>query len=148
MPSYQTGQLRQYEPRFLQVAEDVFDLVCRRVPPKQVERHDGSYSVYGDSVKDTAAKIVIWDPEVGRPSRNWPRMRDGVYVWVRANGPLGDAIWGDILPVEMPRMFQRMWRNVTVQIAANPQADFAHFPIMAGDDLENIAALIAACSTY
>ncbi len=89
---------------------------------------------------------MIWDPQIGRSSRDWPRMRDGVYVWVRANGPLGKAIWGDILPDEMQWMFQRMWRDVTVQIAANPQAEFAYFPIMAGDDLDGIAALLVACS--
>jgi hypothetical protein len=43
-------------------------------------------------------------------------------------------------------MFERMWRDTTVHIAANPQAEFAYFPIMAGDDLDEIAALLAACS--
>ena len=43
-------------------------------------------------------------------------------------------------------MFERMWRDVTVQIAAIRQAEFAYFPIMAGDDLNEIAAFIVACS--
>ena len=73
-------------------------------------------------------------------------MRDGVYIWVRANGPIGDLIWGDTLPVEMPWMFGRMWKNTTVQISATPQADFAYFPVMAGDDLDEIADLLVACS--
>jgi hypothetical protein len=85
--------------------------------------------VYGKTIKDTAAKIVIYDPQLGRES-NWPRMSDGVYIWVRANGPTGDLIWGDILPVEMPWLFGRMRRNITVQISANPQADCAYFPVM------------------
>ena len=148
MPSYKTDQLDQYEPRFVKVAEDVFERVCRHVPPKQVKRYDGSYSVYGHSSKGTAAKIVIWESQVGRSSRDWPPMKDGVYIWVRANGPLGEAIWGDILPVELPWMFQRMRKDETVQIAANPQADFAYFAIMAGDDLDDIAALLAACSRH
>jgi hypothetical protein len=145
MPSYQTARLPQYEPQFLAVAEDLFERVRARVPAQQVERHAGSFSVYAQDVTDTAAKIVIYDPQLGRESQ-WPRMRDGVYVWVRANGAIGDVIWGDTLPGEMPWMFARMWRDVTVQISANPQADFAYFPIMAGDDLDDIAALIAACS--
>jgi len=145
MPSYQTAKLQQYEPRFLEIAEDVFERVSGQVPTQQVERHPGSFSIYGRTVKDTAAKIVIYDPQLGRPS-NWPRMRDGVYVWVRENGPIGAAIWGYTLPAEMPWMFERMWRDMTVQIAANPQAKFAYFPIMAGDDLDDIAALIVACS--
>jgi hypothetical protein len=94
--------------------------VCARVPAQQVEPREGSFSIYGRTVKDTAVKIVIYEPQLGRPS-NWPRMRDGVYVWVRANGPTGDAIWGDTLPPEMPWMFQRMWRDITVRIAANPR---------------------------
>ncbi len=82
MSSYQTAKLQQYEPRFLEIAEDVFERVRRHVPEQQVERHEGSFSVYGRTVKDTAAKIVIYDPQLGR-ANNWPRMRDGVYVWVR-----------------------------------------------------------------
>jgi hypothetical protein len=146
MPIYQTDRLQQYEPRFLEIAEDVFERVRRQVPSQQVEPHTGSFSVYGQTVRDTAAKSVIWDPKIGRSSHDWPRMRDGVYIWVRANGPIGDVIWGDTLPIEMPWMFQRMWRDTRVQIAANPQAEFAYFPMMAGDDLDDIAALIVACS--
>jgi len=146
MPSYKTARLEQYDPRFVQVAQELFDRACREIPEGQTERHPGSFSVYGQTIKDTAAKIVIYDPQLGRPSRDWPRIRDGVYVWVRANGPLGDAIWGDTLPVELPWMFQRMWRDQTVQIAANNQADFAYLPIMAGDDLDSLASLIVGCS--
>jgi hypothetical protein len=130
----------------VRIAQDLFDRVCREIPERQTERHPGSFSIYGQTVKDTAAKIVIYDPQLGRPSSDWPRIRDGVYVWVRANGPLGDTIWGDTLPVELPWMFQRIWRDQTVQIAANEQADFAYFPIMAGDDLDHLASLIVGCS--
>ena len=146
MPSYQTARLQEYEPRFLQVAEDVFARVSRQVPAQQVERHEGSFSVYPETSKDTAAKIVIWHSQTGRSTHDWRRMRDGVYVWVRANGSVGDVIWGDTLPHEMPWMFQRMWRDATVQISVNPQALFAYFPVMAGDDLDEISAFIAACS--
>jgi hypothetical protein len=68
-------------------------------------------------------------------------MSEGVYAWVRTNGPVGNAIWDDILPVELPHMFVRMDRNDTVQVAANPQADFAYFPVMAGEDYEELAEL-------
>jgi len=146
VPSYRTDRLQRYEQRFLEIAQDLFDRVCREIPAQQAESHKGSYSVYPHESRAPVVKIVIYDPQIGRPSRDWPRMRDGVYVWVRANGPIGDAIWGDTLPVEMPWMFQRMWRDETVQIAANPQAEFAYFPIMAGDDLDEIAAFIVACS--
>jgi len=75
-------------------------------------------------------------------------MSDGVYVWIRANGSLGDAIWGDTLPAEIPWLFERMQRDQTVQIAANNQADFTYFPVMAGDDFDQIASLLIGCSRY
>jgi hypothetical protein len=59
MPSYQTARLQQYEPRFLEVAEDLFERVRRQVPERQIESHKGSFSVYGQSGKDTAAKIDL-----------------------------------------------------------------------------------------
>jgi hypothetical protein len=140
--------LEEYDPRFLEVAQNLFDRVRREVADRQTERHPGSFSIYGETVGDTAGKIVIYDPQLGRPSRDWPRIRDGVYVWIRANGPLGDAIWSDTLPQELPWVFRRMWRDHTVQIAANEQADFAYCPIMAGDDLGQIASLLVGCSRY
>jgi hypothetical protein len=85
MPSYQPERLERYEPRFLAIAEDIFARTRREIP-SQVERHDGSFSVHGKTVKDTVAKIVIYDPQLGRES-NWPHMSDGVYIWVLANGP-------------------------------------------------------------
>jgi hypothetical protein len=148
-PSYQTGRLQEYDPRFLAVAEDLFVRVCSEVPAEQTERHLGSYSIHAKTSKETAAKIVIYDPQIGHSTRNWPPMRDGVYVWIRANGPIGDAIWGGSLPTGPKlRSFQRMWRDVTVQVSANPQADFAYFPIMAGDDLNEIKDLVVACSGF
>jgi hypothetical protein len=43
-PSYQTGRLQEYDPRFLAVAEDLFVRVCSEVPAEQTERHLGSYA--------------------------------------------------------------------------------------------------------
>jgi hypothetical protein len=145
MPTYQTARLQEYEPRFLEVAEDIFERVSREVPDRQLERHEGSFSVYAHSSKATAAKIVLWHPDLGKNS-DMPRMRDGVYVWVRANGSIGDEIWGGILPNEMPRMFQRMWRDAAFHVSPNTHADFAYFPVMAGDNLDDIADLLIACS--
>jgi hypothetical protein len=146
MPSYQTAKLHEYPRPFLDVAEDLFNKVSAHLRPERVERHEGSFSIYADDVEETVAKIVIYDPYLGRASHDWPHVRDGVYVWVRANGSAGEGMWGGILPTEMPWMFERMWRDVTVQIAANPQAEFTYFPVMAGDDLDDIADFIAACS--
>jgi hypothetical protein len=147
MARYQSARLEEYEARFLTVAEDIFDRIRRVIPAQQVERHDGSFSVYDRTGEDRVAKIVIYDRELGREQNNWPRIRDGVYVWVRANGPVGSRIWAGALPTQLPRMFGRMWRDMTVQISPNPDADFAYFPVMAGDDLDEIAHLLIACSS-
>ncbi len=54
---------------------------------------------------------------------------------------------GDTLPAEMPGIFTRMRRDVTVRIRPErTEAEFAYFPIMAGDDLDEIAAFIGGCS--
>jgi hypothetical protein len=147
MARYQSVRLEQYESRFLTIAEDIFDRIRRVIPLQQVERHDGSFSVYDRTGEDRVAKIVIYDPELGREQNDWPRIRDGVYVWVRADGPIGSRIWTGSLPIQMPKMFARMWRDMTVQISPNPHADFAYFPVMAGDDLDEIALLLIACSS-
>jgi hypothetical protein len=148
MASYQTARLEEYDSGFLEVAQDVFDRVCREIPAGRVKKHPGSFSIFGQRASDTAAKIVIYQSHLGRTSRDWPQMSDGVYIWIRANGSLGDDIWGDTLPVEVPWLFERMRRDQTVQIAANKQADFAYFPVMAGDNLHQISSLLIGCSRY
>ena len=146
MSHYKTGKLGLYNPRYLDVAHDLFDRVRRELPDSQVRAHKGSFSVFGSTSRGTAAKIVIFDPTVGKPSRDWPRMRDGVYVWVRVNGPLGSAIWGDVLPSELPWMFNRMWREDLVSVAPRYDEVFAYFPVMAGDDPDEIKTLLLGCS--
>jgi hypothetical protein len=145
VPIYQPDRLEKYNDRFLAVAQELFDRVWQKIP-EQAKPHMGSFSISGDTINDTAVKLVIYDPQIGRSSADWPRMSDGVYVWVRANGPIGRYIWDDIMPAELPPMFRRLRRDETVQIAPNPQADFAYFPVMAGDNLDEIATLIVRCS--
>ncbi len=146
MPHYQTDKLQLYNTRYLQVAVDLFDRVRGELPSAQVRRHEGSFSVLGSTSKSTVAKIVIFAPNVGKPSNDWPRMRDGVYVWIRSNEPTGDAIWGEILPVELPWTFNRMWRDEVVAIAPHYDEEFAYFPVMAGDDLGEITSLLNRCA--
>jgi hypothetical protein len=146
MPSYQTKPLVEYEPRYLEIARELLRRVLERAPSTRVKEYDGSFSIFGTSSKETAAKIVLYDPHIGKPSATWPFMRNGVYVWVRANGVTGNAIWGDTLPDEMPWIFNRMRRQETLEIAPHYEAKFAYFPVMAGDDLEEIAQLLAACA--
>ena len=47
MPSYQIEKLRQYEPRFVQVAEDLFERVSRQVPA----RHPAEPGGFGQAAR-------------------------------------------------------------------------------------------------
>jgi hypothetical protein len=69
-----------------------------------------------------------------------------VYVLVRANGTLAKGIWDGNLETKMPEMFTRMRKTETVAVAPAHSERFAYFPVMAGDDMEEIAHLIAGCS--
>src|SRR5438270_11107736 len=115
MPVYKTARLEQYRGEYLRVAEDIFSRTGRLLPDAQLERHPGSFSILSREPRDRAAKIVIFQDRL-EWTKDWPRMSEGVYAWVRTNGRVGEAIWDDILPVELPHMFARMDRNDTVQI--------------------------------
>lgn len=146
MPGYQTDRLEKYPSEFQNVAENLFRKLGERIPDTQIKKYPGSYSVFGTRSKETAAKIVIYHPHVGKTPSDWPRIRDGEYVFVRANGTLASGIWDDILGTEMPEMFARMRRTETVTVAPAHGERFAYFPVMPGDDREEIASLMAACS--
>lgn len=146
MATYQTGRLEQYPETLQAIAEQLFNLVKLRVSSQQARKYPGSYSVLGTTTKETAAKIIIYHPEIGKTSKQWPHVRDGIYVLVRANGRLAKNIWGDILDQELPEMFVRFWRNETISIAPKNAEQFSYFPVMAGDSLDQIAMLLDACS--
>jgi hypothetical protein len=146
MAGYQTDRLAQYPANFQRVASELFHLLRGSIRAAQLKKFPGSYSVFGSTSKGTAAKIVIYHPEIGKRPRQWPHIRDGVYVLIRANGGLAGSIWGNILNQASPQAFSRMWRTDTIAVAPKHDERFAYFPIMAGDDLRRIADLITACS--
>ena len=146
MAGYQTDVLARYPDAFQAVARRLFSLVQQRVDFARVKEYKGSYSILGTSTKETAAKILIYHPEIGKRPRHWPHMRDGVYVLVRSNGRVARNIWEDILDEELPEMFSRMWRAETIAVAPRHREQFSFFPVMAGDDFDSIANLLAACS--
>ena len=146
MAGYQTDRLEKYPAGFQRVAQELFDRLRCEMGPAQRKRFPGSYSIFGSTSKETAAKIVIYDPRIGKKPRQWPRIRDGVYILVRANGGLAENIWGDILDQELPDAFSRMSRTDTVAISPKHDEQFAYFPLMAGDDLDEITSLLGACS--
>ena len=146
MAGYQTDRLEKYPENFQRVARELFNRLGDTIQPTQLKKFPGSYSILGSTSKETAAKIVIYDPCIGKTPRQWRPIRDGVYVLIRANGGLAENIWGDILDKELPEAFSRMGRSVTMAVAPRYGEQFAYFPVMAGDDFEEIVSLIAACS--
>jgi hypothetical protein len=138
LPIYTPGKLGEYDEGFVRVAQTLFDLVRAQLPSAQLEDREGSFTINGSTIELAAAKIFIYDPHVGRPRRALPHLRDGVYIGVRADGPIADRIWAGTLPHETPRMFERLRTDETIQITfVNPQ-QFAYFPVMAGDDLNEL----------
>jgi hypothetical protein len=146
VPSYQSKALVEYEERYLDVARDLAHRVSEKVSAAQVKEYKGTFSILRTTTKETSAKIVLWDPENWKSGDALPFMREGVYIWVRANGELGEAIWGDTLPVEIPWIFRRMQKTISLQISPHYDVEFAYFPVMAGDDLDEIVEFLAACA--
>jgi hypothetical protein len=58
--------------------------------------YDGAYVRFAQDIQ------VNLDSHIGKKSREWPHIRDGVYVVVRANAGLSESIWGNILNKELP----------------------------------------------
>jgi len=143
--NYQTRPLVEYENRYLEIAQQIMRVVNRRIPLSQVKEYKGSFSILGSSSQETVAKIVIFNPLHWKTDAE-PFMREGVNIWVRCNGKAGAAVWDDIMPVEMPWIFRQMRRKQTMSVAPHYDAQFAYFPVMAGDDFEELADFLAACS--
>ena len=145
MPTYQTKPLVEYQQAYQEIARDLFLRVSEQLPPGNVVEYKGSYSVLASTSRETVAKIVVYDPEIGRRS-DLPFMRDGVYVWIRSNGALGPRIFTGALPEEMGVLFRRMDRNRPISIAPHHDTEFRYLPVMAGDDPDEIAHLLVRCA--
>jgi hypothetical protein len=104
--------------------------------------YDGAYVRFAQDVqvnlidvtKKSSTDDKCLDSHIRKQSLEWPHIRDGVYVLIRAHG------------AAKPEELSRMWRNDTIAVATQHEEQFAYFLIMAGDDLGDIASLIAACS--
>ena len=76
---YTPAKLEEYERRFRQfydIALNLFERVRADIA-SQCVRHEGSFSVEGRTIPQTAAKIVIYAPDAGKPQRALSRYRDG-----------------------------------------------------------------------
>jgi hypothetical protein len=145
-PSYQTAALTLYPQEYREVADAIYDLVSVTLPPRNCRKFKGSYSVFGTSSAETAAKILIYDPQLGKTNGKWPHMRAGVYVLVRANGKLAKNLWDDSVFGKRRGFFAHMLRNQTIGVAPKHMEQFCCFPVVAGDKFADIAAFLVDCS--
>ena len=145
MAAYKTAPLCDYNAGFQEVARRLFDLAASRSPDTSAVEEKGSYSFRPkDFSQETIVKILIFQHALGvQMQGQLPWIHDGIYVLVRTNGEFGDLIWTDPLLMWSP-YHQRMSRDETIGTAPNFDAQFAHFPIMAGESLDAIAELVSS----
>jgi hypothetical protein len=141
MPSYQTVPLQNYDQSFQNVAEELF----RRIPVRAggtIEK--GSYSFkMSNYSKETIGKIVIYQRGLGVEMQGQlPWLSNGVYVLIRTSNRFGTLLWNDLESRILPGI-ARVRRDADVSIAPNFEERFAHFPVMAGENLGWIADLVA-----
>jgi hypothetical protein len=141
MTSYQTAKLVEYATGFQRVAREIADAVRLRIR-ENLKEYDGSYSVLPASSQETAAKIIIYEPHLGRENHPpFPLQHPGVYILIRHNGEIGPRIWQQIH--FSPNLFERCSRNVDIGVAPKHEERFRFFPVMAGESLDRIADLLA-----
>ncbi len=144
-PSYQTAPLIEYSAFLRHRVEELFDVITRKIGSK-ARRYKGSFSVFGNRSKETAAKIVIYQRGLGRENGTWPAISDGVYILVRCNGAVGRAIWDADMLRSNP-FHQRLNRNQTLGIAPKHRERFAYFRLGTKDDIEVVGDLLATCAS-
>ena len=142
--SYQTAPLTHYGLELQHHAATLWDSVCELLPPSKRKKYDGSYSLFASS-SQTAAKILIFQSNKGKIDGDFPPLQDGVYALFRADGALGDRIFGDLLPSEAPVVYQRLERGNTIGVAPAHDKRFVYL-LVSPDQLEEIAHALALCS--
>jgi hypothetical protein len=138
-PSYQTAQLYEYDPTLQKQASKLFQWVQECIGKTKATKYDGSYSIFHSRGSYTAAKIIIYERSLGRMCGDWPSLIDGVYVLIRANGRVGDKIWGDI-----PEIADH---TRTLGIAPNHSERFAYFMPSIEDNSRRVADIIMKCTS-
>ncbi len=147
-PAYQTVDLAAYRPAYRRVAGEVFRLLQARISAARLPRPKGSYSIVPRSTEQRIAKIVIYQHDRGKRIRPhlWPALSDGVYVLLRANGPAAEVLRESAVILMYPDFSERLDGTRTLAVAPHFDERFHYFPVMAGENLENLAAFLAACA--
>jgi hypothetical protein len=139
MTSYQTAVLAEYSAGFQEVALAIAETVERRICGK-LARHKGSYSILPQTSEQTAAKVILYEPHLGKQNgEHFPLVHPGVYVLVRRNGEIGQRIWATARL--LPNLLERC-EIEEIGIAPKHDERFRFFPVMAGESLDQIAGLL------
>lgn len=132
-PCYQTDRLTAYDPALQQLASSLFARVQAGVGPgfAQLTPNHGSYSILAASgSQERAGKIVIIENGIGRRRGNFPNLRDGVYIWVRANAAAAGCIWvADMVDRVFPQFFNLMDPATTLGVARPCNERFTYFRV-------------------
>ena len=139
MTSYQTAVLSEYSVGFQEVARAIVENVERLIVG-HLAHHNGSYSILPQTSKETAAKIILYEPHLGKQNgEHFPLRHPGVYILVRRNGAIGQHIWGGARC--SPNLLERC-EIQDIGVAPKHDESFRFFPVMAGESLDQIAGLL------
>jgi hypothetical protein len=143
--SYQTVPLEEYSQEFQTVAHRLFQRVSDIIGTRQPKPYPGSYSFFAATSSPTVAKVIIYEDGKGKVNGNWPDLRDGVYALIRANDEIGDRIWNELLPAQLPVELDRANRDTTIGVAPRHSEQFAYIRVTE-QNLEAIARYLAVCA--
>jgi hypothetical protein len=139
MASYQTARLGEYAAGFQEVARNIAEAVRGRAG-HSLKEFDGSFSVVGRTSQETAAKIVIYQPNLGRENRlPFPLQHPGVYILIRSNGEIGPRIWNGQIS---SNLLVRCLPGADIGVAPKHAERFRFFPVMAGESTTAIEDLL------
>ena len=145
LPSYQTAPLEEYSQELQGIAHRLFQRVSDIIGTHQAKEYKGSYSIFAATSSPTVAKVIIYEDGKGRTNGDWPDLRDGVYALIRANNELGDRIWKELLPPQLPAELDRANRNTTIGVAPSHSEQFAYIRVTE-HNLEAIARYVVVCA--
>ena len=139
MASYQTVRLVEYAAGFQEVARNIAERVRARVG-ERLKEYDGSFSIIARTSKETAAKIVIYQPNLGHENvPPFPLQQPGVYILIRSDGEIGPRIWNGQLSWNL---LERCVPGVDIGVAPKHAERFRFFPVMAGESITDIEDLL------
>lgn len=145
LPSYQTIPLEEYSQEFQGLAHRLFQRVSDIVRSRQPKPYPGSYSIFAATSYATVAKVIIYEDGKGKTNGDWPDLRDGAYALIRANDEIGDRIWNELLPDELPADLYHASRRNTIGVAPSHSEQFAYIRVTE-QNLEAIARYLTLCA--